>query len=331
MLSSKVLNAVDTHTAGEPTRIILSGYPYIHGKSMTEKTIILKEKYDHLRKILMFEPRGHKDMVGAVLTDSIIEEADMGVIFMDCWGYLYMCGSGMIGVATTVVELGLVNPIEPFTVIKFDTRAGLVEAKVNVKNGRAVNVTFQNVPSFNLFSDIEMDLPEVGSLRVDVSYGGNFFGQVDMNQLDIRIEPNNLDKLIEYHNFIKKAVAKKVKVEHPQLKHVKGLDHTMFYKVKSENPMHVKNVVIVGDNQVDRSPCGTGTSALMAMLHKKGILKVNQELKNESIIGTVFKGRLKDVIENFSVIPEITGSAYITGLNQIIVDPEDPLRKGFLL
>ena len=254
-------HAIDTHTVGEFTRIITSGFPKLEGDTMIERKNFLAEHYDKYRQALMFEPRGHHDMFGALLTDPIHPEADFGVIFMDTGEYLNMCGHGTIGSVTAIIETGLVPAVEPYTEVVLDAPAGIIRTKAEVKNGKVLNVTLTNVPAFLYKENLttEVDGREV---HYDISFGGSFFG----------------------------------------------------------------------DHMADRSPCGTGTSAKLATLYKKGEIKVGQPFVYESFIGSQFKGVILDttkVADYDAVIPQITGSAYLTGEATYVIDPDDPLKYGF--
>jgi len=330
----RVISTVDTHTAGEPTRIVVSGIPKIRGKTLGEKIEYLRKELDFVRSAIMREPRGHNDMFGAIITEPTVPEADLGVIFTDCGGYLTGCGHGSIGVATVAVELGWVRATEPSTTVLLDTPSGVVKANVHVRNGRVKGVTIRNVPSFLYKPNVQLSIPSLGDVRLDISFGGNFFALVDASQLGIKIEPTNTERLIDVGIKIKNAINEEVKVNHPLLKYIDTVELVELYGKPTRPEAHSKNIVVFGVGQADRSPCGTGTSARMAELHAKGKLKLNEEFVYESIAGTIFRGKLVEEtrVGRFkAVVPEITGNAYITGLNQLMFDPDDPLKHGFLL
>lgn len=333
---SKQLIAVDSHTMGEPTRIIVSGLPNILGDSMQEKKAYLESKLDYVRTVAMHEPRGHNDMFGSIITAPTKKEADLGIIFMDGGGYLNMCGHGTIGAMTVAVELGMIEVKEPITTITLDTPSGLVTGKVEVTSGKAKSVSFSNVPSFLYKENVEVDVKELGKkITVDISFGGSFFAILNVEQLGgIEILPSNTNKLAEMGVAILKAVNKEIKVEHPELKHIKTIDLVEIFGPPRKSDSNYQNVVIFGQGQVDRSPCGTGTSAKMAALYAKGKLKKDELFVYESILGTQFKGRIIEAYEKDGykyIIPEITGSAFITGMNHLLIDPADPLKHGFVL
>lgn len=334
MRAIRTINAVDSHTMGEPTRIVVGGIPVIPGNTMPEKKAYLEKNLDHIRTAIMHEPRGHKDMFGSIITQPTNKEADLGIIFMDGGGYLNMCGHGSIGALTVAVELGMVEVKEPYTEVVLEAPAGLVRGKIKVEDGRAKEVSIVNVPSFLYKHDVVVDVPEVGKLTIDISFGGSFFALVKSSDLGIDICTQNAQKLCDVGMKILKAVNEQVKVQHPTLEHIKSVDLVEIYGPAKNPKANLQNVVVFGQGQVDRSPCGTGTSAKLATLYAKGELKMNEEFIYESITGTMFKGRVvgeTKVGDYNAVIPEITGSAYITGFNQFIIDPDDPLKYGFTL
>ncbi|MBW2057605.1 MAG: proline racemase family protein [Deltaproteobacteria bacterium] len=326
------ISVVDTHTAGEPTRIVLSGLPTIHGATMAEKKKYMAEHLDHFRALLMEEPRGHRDMFGAILTPPTTDRGQYGVVFMDNTGYLDMCGHGIIGITTALIEMGMIPPKEPETVVALDTPAGLVEGHARIDGDRVVEVSLANVSSFLYARDVELDLPEVGRITIDVSFGGNFFAMTPAKALGVSVQPENISRLIHLGMMVKQAVNEKVKIEHPTEKHITTVELTEIYDKPDPSKAFSKNVVIFGDGQVDRSPCGTGTSAAMATLYGRGKLALNEEFTNESIIGTRFRGRLvrEARVGDFAAVdPVIKGEAYITGIHQFLVDPRDPVKYGF--
>ncbi|NIS68453.1 MAG: proline racemase [Proteobacteria bacterium] len=329
-----IISAIDTHTAGEPTRIVLSGLPPIPGNSMANKKHYMIGHLDHFRTLLMEEPRGHMDMFGAVLTPPTTDRGQYGIIFMDHGGYLDMCGHGTIGITAALIEMGMVTPEEPETVVAFDTPAGLVEGRARVEGDRVVEVSVSNVASFLYARDIELELPEVGKITIDVSFGGNFFAMTPASQLGVSVDPGNMSRLIQLGMMVKEAVNETVDIQHPTERHITTVELTEIYDKPEATKPYSKNAVIFGNGQVDRSPCGTGTSAAMAMLHGRGKLSLGEEFINESVIGTRFKGKLvkeSRVGDYPAVDPVITGGAYITGIQQFVVDPKDPVKYGFVV
>ena len=333
-LLNHFISALDTHTEGEPTRIVLSGLPAIKGSTMAEKKQYMVTHLDHFRTLLMKEPRGHKDMFGAIITPPTTRHADYGVLFMDNTGYLDMCGHGTIGITTALIETGMVVLQEPETIVSFDTPAGLVTGHARIENGRVAGISVSNVASFLYAENVEVDLPEIGKIAIDVSFGGNFFAMVPAKTLGISIHPDNITQLIRIGMQVKKSVNQSLDVQHPTEKHIQTVELAEIYEKPDPSLPYSKNVVIYGEGQVDRSPCGTGTSAAMATLYGKGKLALNQEFVNESILGTRFKGKLVKAVEvgGFNgADPVIMGRAYLTGIQQFIVDPDDSLKYGFTL
>lgn len=334
MKSVKTIFAIDSHTMGEPTRIVVGGLPNIPGKTMPDKKAYLEENLDYVRTAIMLEPRGHNDMFGSIITQPTTEEADLGIIFMDGGGYLNMCGHGSIGAVTVAIETGMVPVIEPVTNITLEAPAGLVKAKAKVENGKAKEVSIVNVPSFLYKRDIEVDIPEIGKVAMDISFGGSFFAIVKAEKLGIDISPSNAQKIIDIGMNVIKAVNEQVEIQHPTLPHIKTVDLCEIYGPAKSKDASMQNAVVFGQGQLDRSPCGTGTSAKIATLYTKGELKMNEDFIYESILQTKFKGKVigETKVGDFNaIIPEITGSAYITGHNQFFIDPEDPVKHGFIL
>lgn len=324
---------IDSHTMGEPTRVVLEGFPYLKGSSIMEKKEYLEQYYDDYRTALMMEPRGHKDMFGAVITKPVHKEADLGVIFMYNDGYLNMCGHGTIGTATVAVEAGLVPVQEPYTEVVLDTPAGVIHTRVKVENKKAVEVSFKNVTAFLYQENIEIDIGEVGTITMDIAFGGSFFALVDTEQFGCSIDIEHLPMLTKLGMKILAKCKETITIQHPTLP-INKVDLVEFYG-RAQNPMaNKKNVVIFGNEQVDRSPCGTGTSAKLAVMYAKGEIKLGEEFVYESITGAMFRGAaLKGAkLGTFNgIVPKVTGSAYITGVNRIIIDKNDPLEYGFLL
>lgn len=334
MKFDRSIMAVDSHTMGEPTRIVVGGLPNIPGKTMAEIKEYLEQNLDYVRTSLMHEPRGHKDMFGSIITRPVHEDADFGIVFMDGGGYLNMCGHGSIGAVTVAIDTGMVPTVEPETHVKFDAPAGLITARAKVENGAVKSVTIRNVPAFLYMADVKINVPGIGEITFDVSFGGSFFAIVKADQLGLKVVPTNIDQLTKLGMAIRKAANEQLKIQHPTLAHINTIDLVEIYDDPTHPEANYKNVVIFGDGQADRSPCGTGTSAKMATLHAKGHLKIGEEFVYESIIGTLFRGRLVETAEvgDFkAVVPEITGSAYITGFNQFVIDPNDPVKHGFML
>ncbi|MBE6041231.1 MAG: proline racemase [Clostridiales bacterium] len=323
---------VDSHTMGEPTRIVLSGVPDLPGNTMIEKKEYFLEHYDWIRTALMYEPRGHKDMFGAVITKPVHEEADYGILFIEAAGCLNMCGHGTIGAVTVLINTGIVEAVEPVTYVTLDAPAGIIRVKANVKDGKVESVTLTNAPAFLYKSDLTTVI-DGKEIKYDISFGGSFFTLVDVSQFGLDISTSTVNELIPLGMKILPQVNKEVEIKHPEL-NITVTDVCEFYGEPHDEGSDTRNVVVFGQNSADRSPCGTGTCAKMAFLHSKNELPLNQKYVNESFIGTKFIGELTGTtkVGDFdAVIPNITGSAYITGTGKFYIDPDDPLRHGFLL
>ena len=329
----RTIVTVESHTAGEPTRIIIGGIPHVPGRNMMEKKEYFRKNLDFLRTALMWEPRGHRDMFGALLVAPCDDEADLGVIFLDCDGYLDMCGHGSLGVMTMAVEIGMVESVEPITKVNLDTPAGLVRGEVVVRNGSIESATLRNVPSF-LYESTSLRVPEIGEVPLDIAFGGNFYALVSAEHIGVEISITNSAELIRAGLMVKETVNREIKIQHPEKPEINQVMGTHIYGKPTHPEAHVRNFTVFGDGSVDRSPCGTGTSAHIAMLYAKGQLKLNELSVHESIIGTTFSARAAEevVVGDYKAItPEISGRAYITGICTWTIDPADPVKHGFLL
>lgn len=328
----RAFTAIDTHTSGEFTRIIIDGFPELKGNTMIERMHYAEENYSHYRKALMLEPRGHNDMFGALLTEPIHQDAQIGVIFFDTLEWITMCGHGTIGCATAAVEMGLIPVTEPYTEVVLEAPAGLIRTKVKVENGRAVNVTLTNVPSF-LYKDnlnVEVDGQQI---KYDLAFGGNFFPLIDAGQFDMDINEKTAPFFIEKGIRILRKINEKGGFKHPELD-IDFCAGCEFYGAADTPDATMKNIVVFGRHQADRSPCGTGTSAKLSALYEQGKIKIGDPFVYESFIGTKFTGVIKGTTKlgDFTaIIPEITGSAFVTGLATYLVDERDPLKYGFLI
>lgn len=334
MKFSRTIQAIDSHTAGEATRIVVGGIPNIKGNTMPEKKQYLEDHLDHIRTAIMLEPRGHNDMFGSVMTQPCDPDADFGIIFMDGGGYLNMCGHGSIGAMTVAVETGVVPMEEPVTKVVMEAPAGIIKGDVKVENGKVQSVSIFNVPAFLYKRDQEVELPGVGKVKFDISFGGSFFAIVHASQLGLKIEPKNAAKLTDLAMELRDIINRDIEIQHPTLEHIKTVDLVEIWDEPTNPKATYKNVVIFGQGQVDRSPCGTGTSAKLATLHAKGELKEGEKFVYESILGTMFEGEIvgtTKVGEFDAVLPKITGSAYMTGFNNFLIDEDDPVKHGFIL
>lgn len=334
MRFERMITSIDTHTGGEPTRNVIGGLPRIPGKTVSEKMIHLRDHMDWLRTLLTQEPRGHSVMSGALFVEPSDPRADIGVIYIEAGGYLPMCGHDTIGCCTALVEAGMVPVTEPVTSITLETPAGLVEAKVEVERHVAKSVTLTNIPSFLYKRDVQVDVQGFGMVTLDIAYGGNFYALVEASRFGLEICPRMAGQIVRVGHVIRDAVNAQVEVVHPEKPFIRGLTHVEFYGPPKHPEAHCQNAVLITGDALDRSPCGTGTSAKLAALYAKGEIGLNEEFVHESIIGTIFRSRIigtTTVASCTAVIPQITGSAYVTGIHQFVVDPDDPLKEGFLL
>ncbi|GAB3763114.1 proline racemase family protein [Microlunatus parietis] len=333
MRSQRVFHAVDSHTEGMPTRVITGGIGVIPGATMAERRRWFAENQDHIRTLLMYEPRGHAAMSGAILQPPTRPDADYGVLFIEVSGLLPMCGHGTIGVATVLVETGMVEVVEPVTVINLDTPAGLVRAEVAVRDGAATAVTLRNVESFAYALDQKLDVPGYGSVGYDLAFGGNFYAIVELAELGLPYDRAAGGELIKAGLAIMDAINEADRPVHPERPDIAGCHH-VYLAAPGSDARHSRHAMAIHPGWFDRSPCGTGTSARMAQLHARGELALDTDFVNESFIGTRFVGRLIDtatVDGRPAVVPTITGRAWITGTAQYFLDPTDPFPAGFLL
>ena len=333
-MAKKTIVTVESHTAGEPTRIIIGGIPPIPGRTMIEKKEYFRQNLDFLRTALMQEPRGHRDMFGAFLVAPCNEEADLGVVFIDGDGYADMCGHGSLGTMTVAVETGMVEAVEPITKVNLDAPAGLVRGEVVVRNGSVESATLHNVPSF-LYKSTSLKVPEIGEVPVDITFGGNFYALVSAEDIGIEIGLKNSAELTRVGVMIKETINREIKIEHPEKPEINLVFGTRIYDEKPVHPeAQIRNFMVLGDGYLDRSPCGTGTSAHIAMLYAKGQLKLNETVIHESILGTTFsaKATAEAMVGDYkAILPDITGRAFITGMSTWTIDPADPVKHGFLL
>ncbi|MGQ4389743.1 proline racemase family protein [Streptomyces sp. SAS_270] len=333
MRSKLVLHAVDSHTEGMPTRVITGGVGVIPGATMAQRRTHFLEHMDELRTLLMYEPRGHASMSGAILQPPTRPDADYGVLFIEVSGCLPMCGHGTIGVATVLVETGMVEVVEPVTTIRLDTPAGLVVAEVAVEGGAARAVTLRNVPSFAVGLDRKSTLPDGRTVTYDLAYGGNFYAILPLDQFGIPFARERKDDILAAGLSLMAAINAEGGPVHPEDPSIHGVHH-VYLAAPGSDAHRSRHAMAIHPGWFDRSPCGTGTSARMAQLHARGELPLGQDFVNESFIGTEFTGRLVGTAEvggAAAVLPEITGRAWVTGTAQYLLDPTDPFPAGFLL
>ena len=333
MRAARYFSAVDSHTEGMPTRVITGGVGAVPGATMAERRLHFIAHLDHLRELLVNEPRGHAAMSGAILQPPTRPDADWGVLYIEVSGLLPMCGHGTIGVATVLVETGMVEVTEPVTRVRLDTPAGLVVAEVAVSEGRAGAVTIRNVPSFSLELEAKVDVPGLGAVRYDMAYGGNFYAILPIAELGIPFDRAEKDRMLGAGLAIMDAINAQNRPEHPQDAGISGCKHVQLVAPGVDGG-DARNAMVIHPGWFDRSPCGTGTSARMAQLHARGGLALGQEFVNESLLGTRFTGRLVEettVGGLPAVVPTVSGRAWITGMGQYLLDPTDPFPRGFTL
>ena len=330
---SNCFKTIESHTVGEPTRVILSGFPEPHGETMMERKCFYEQNYDHYRQALMAEPRGHSDMVGALLLEPTDPRASIGVIYMDTNRWINMCGHATIGCATVAVNAGLVAVSEPTTHLVLDAPAGLIHTDVHVRDGKAVAVSFENVPSFLYAEDCSVELEDGRRIPFAIAYAGAFFALVDVASINEDICDRNVAKLRLLGMRILKRINETMEVRHPQLA-ITGVANIEFYGPPKTPQAHQCNVVVSAEGQVDRSPCGTGTSAKLAYMYATGKLGMGEVFVNGNFTGALFQGCVKQetsVGDYPAIIPQITGSAYISGTATYYIDPDDPLKWGFVI
>ena len=333
MRSRRVLHAVDSHTEGMPTRVITGGVAPIPGSTMADRRLWFQQNSDDLRTLLMYEPRGHSAMSGAILQPPTRPDADVGVLFIEVSGLLPMCGHGAMGVATVLVETGIVEAVEPVTTIRLDTPAGLVVAEVAVRDGAAEQVTLRNVPSFSYGLDRSVEVVGFGRVGYDMAFGGNFYAIVDLASTGLAFDRGAQRPLLDFALATMAAINEQDRPQHPLDPAIGGCHH-VYLAAPDSTARHSRHAMAIHPGWFDRSPCGTGTSARMAQLHARGQLELDTEFVNESFLGTRFLGRLLEettVGAYPAVVPTITGRAWITGTAQYLLDPDDPFPAGFLL
>ncbi|MGH8866541.1 MAG: proline racemase family protein [Actinomycetes bacterium] len=334
MRSRRTFHVVESHTEGMPTRVVTGGVGVLPGATMFERRQWFLENSDDLRTLLMYEPRGHASMSGAILQPPTVPEADWGVLFIEVSGCLPMCGHGTIGVATVLVETGMVEVVEPITTVRLDTPAGLVTAEVAVQDGVARSVTLRNVDSFSHALDAKVTVPGLGTVSYDLAYGGNFYAMVELESIDLPFDRAAKQDLLDAGLDIMAAINEQARPVHPDNPEITSCHHVALMAPGSD-ASHSRHAMAIHPGWFDRSPCGTGTSARMAQLHARGQLPLHTDFVNESFIGTRFVGRLVKETRlakgQPAVVPTITGRAWITGTAQHMLDPEDPFPAGFLL
>ena len=346
MKVSNMIHAVDLHACGEPGRVIVGGVLDVPGESMFDKMQHLSQKADSLRLRMLREPRGYPAANCNLILPSNNPEAVAGFVIMEQTEYPGMSGTNTICVVTTLIETGMVEVNEPFTDFKLDTPAGLISIRAEVSNGKATNVTFENVPAFSVYTNESISVPEIGEVKVDVAYGGMFYVILDSEELGLKLSPENGGEIVRVAEMVKAIASEKLPVVHPENKEISGITIAVVSGPPENPAATLKNVVVVSTGKldwdrpetwkgvIDRSPCGTGTCAKMASLFKKNMLDLDTDFIHEGILGTTFTGRLvrKTKVGNYdAVVPTITGRAWITGFAQYVVDANDPFPEGYTI
>lgn len=324
---------VDSHTQGEPTRLLVGGVGNLPGSTMKAKRDHFESKFDHVRKLLTREPRGHRGIMGAVLTEPVSPQGQFGLFYMDARRYPYLCGHATIGAVATLIEAGALDAEDGDTVITVDTPSGPLDAHTRIQNGCVESVAIDMVPSFVFDSGRELEIAGFGKVSVDLVCVGGFFAMVSARSVSIDLIPDNSHRLIPLGMAVIDAANAALDVYHPQRPEVNTVDVTEFY---DEDPAAGtgRSVVVYGESHMDRSPCGTGTTAKMTLLHHQGKLGPGQVYKNAGPLGTVFEGRIINTVsigEFSGIVGQVRGNAQITGYHQFVVDATDPFPGGFLL
>ncbi|OZV13083.1 proline racemase [Tissierella sp. P1] len=334
MKAKKLFRTVETHTLGQPTRNVVSGFPNIPGKTMAEKYSYMREHEDWFRKLLSYEPRGSEIMSGTLITEPCTPGTDVGVLYFEASGWMPMCGHDTMGVSVALIESGLVDVKEPITIINLDTAAGVVKVEAKVNDGVVKEVSFINAPALVLKRNVEVNTIEFGKLTLDIAWGGNVYAILPVKNIGLTIEPHNCGKLIEVAQSIAKNINEQVEISHPELPFVDRVTHVEFSGPPKSSEADIQNCVVALPKVVDRSPCGTGTSAKAALLFDEGKLKVGDSFVHESVIGSLFKCEIieETTVGGIAAIrPKITGNACIIGFATWILDPTDPFPEGFML
>ena len=328
----QIIPCIETHTCGEPTRII--SVLNIPGETIAEKQEFCRTKLDHIRRALVHEPRGHQHMFGALLTTPINPTSACSAIWMDSAGYLSGCGHATIALGIALLETGMIPASKPMTRFLVDVPSGQLELFVRVENGQPSETTFRNVPAFSVANQVPIPVPGLGSVTADIAFGGNFFAIVDASELGLKIRPDNTAKIADVGLKIREAANQEHPVIHPTMPQLNRIEIVTFRAPPTKPKARYLNTHVFGSGSLDRSPGGTGTSAMMAALHAKGELDVGEEVIAEGIAGGLFRGQLPSTVEignTKAVVPEVTGVAHVTGFHQFLLNSEDLLSEGFEL
>ena len=334
MKAKHVVRTIETHTLGQPTRTVVSGFPHIPGKTMGEKFTYMKETQDWFRKFLCYEPRGSEIMSATLITEPCTPGTDVGILYFESSCWMPMCGHDTIGVTVAMIEAGLVEVTEPITKISLDTPAGVVDVEAKVVDGSVQEVSFVNAPAMVLKRNVTVDTKLYGPVTMDISWGGNVYAILPVSVTGLEIKPKNAPKFIDIAQSLAEDINAQVEVKHPTLDFVNCVTHVEFAGPPKTPGADIQNCVFGLPKVIDRSPCGTGTSAKAALLYDEGELKLGESFVHESIIGSLFKCEVAEELEIGGVKairPRITGNACVTGFSTWILDPKDPFPEGFLL
>jgi proline racemase len=331
------VRTVDYHTAGEPFRIVVGGVPPLEGSTVLERRRWARDHLDHVRRLLVFEPRGHADMYGAFVTPPNDEGADLGVVFFHNEGYSTACGHGTIALVTWAVESGRLAAAGPKTEVRVDVPSGRLRCVASVDGARVGSVRFRNVPSFVLARSIEVETAAFGRLAVDVAFGGAFYGSLDARSIGLDVSTAGLPALIALERELRTALEAAAEVVHPEEPELRGIYGVIFWQDEPATEgfaLTQRNVTVFADGEVDRSPCGSGTSARLALLHAAGRIRTGERFRHLGIVDTAFEGEVtgeSSVGGEAAVVTEVEGSASLTGRHEFVLEPDDPVGTGFLL
>lgn len=334
MKTEKILTVIETHSSGETTKVVTSGFPKIVGLDMSEKTEYCKKHFDHLRRALMTQPRGFSGILGAIITEPVNSEADYGVIFMYTDGYFPSCGDSTFSVVKVLIEQGMIEPKEPTTEVVLDTAAGIVKAKAEIRNGNVGKISFQGPRSF-FQEPATIEVPDIGKINVDIAFGGMYYGFADPDEVGVQVKPENTKKLIDVGMKILHSINSEIKISHPKDPTLNKVELVTFSAKPEKSGNHSKHANVYA-NTICVSPAGTSVSAKLATLFAKGKLGIDQDLRIESLVNSdlVMVGKATKetkVGEYRGVIPELSAYAYIIGIEQCIIETGDPIKHGFLL
>lgn len=330
-MSRHTFSCIDAHTCGNPVRVVTSGGPVLLGANMSERRQHFLREFDWIRKALMFEPRGHDMMSGSIFYPPIDPANDVAILFIETSGCLPMCGHGTIGTVTVLIEQRLITPHTP-GILRLEVPAGIVEAHYTIQHNKVTSVRIVNIPSFLHSQNLTVECPDLGEITLDVAYGGNFYAIVDPQKNFKGLEAISAGDVLRWSPIVRQRINEKYTFTHPENSTICGCSHLQWTGAPTQNEAHARNAVFYGDKAIDRSPCGTGTSARMAQWAAKGKLKTGDTFVHESIIGSMFRGRVErttHVGDYDAIVPSIEGWAYVTGYNTIFIDTDDPYAFGF--